>query len=432
MKNNEDTLSKQIYQEFKQNIEQHHYLVGQKLPSIRTLASKRKISTTTVLTAYNQLVLEGYVKSVERSGYIVKPLPTIPTTSNPTSAFTHDFSPGKNKTLDEELFDVKTMKSMTNKVYNYHQHDLLSPADPFGEEMLRDQIQKYVLKERGVTCHKDQIIIAPGVQFLLEILLSIVNKSTLLTTPNEFQKAMTIFQKHQIKIHHTKTFKEMPKYDFLYISPSNVYPTGEVIQMDDRINIINWANESDAYIIEDDYNYFMRYNAFSVPSIQSLDHQERVIYIGSFSKVLFPGLKISFMVLPIHLIKKAEQSMKYHTQGVSKIDQLAMANFMSEGLFYRHTKKLFSSYKEKNSVLMKTIKQLQIEQLCKVTSTTSNLHIVLTFYDKKDKDLFINQCNVHDYNYQITHQENTIIFPYEGIKNEEMYAVFSALFTFNK
>ena len=430
MKNNEETLSKTIYQEIRDNIEQNHYEVGQKLPSVRGLSLKRKISTTTVLTAYNQLELEGYVKSVERSGYFIEPLPTIQKSSTNYDIHRHHFSPGKNQILDHHLFDVKMMKSMTNKVYNYHQDDLLTPADPFGEEMLREQIQKYVLKERNVSCHKDQIIVAPGVQFLLEILLTIVNKKSVLTTPNEFQKAMTVFLKHKMEIRHTKTFKNMNRNDFLYISPSNVYPTGEIIKMEDRMHIINWANTYDSYIIEDDYNYFMRYNAFSIPSIQSLDSQERVIYIGSFAKVLFPGLKISFMVLPPHLVKNAETAMKHQTQGVSKTDQLAMAYFMSEGLFDRHTKKLYSVYKEKNSVLLQTIKQLKIHEVCNVTSTTSNLHIVLSFFDEHSIHAFIEQCNILGFTYQLTHEPKTVIFPYEGIKNEEMVEVFQTLFPF--
>jgi len=428
MNTDKHTLSRKIYEEFKIKIIEKHYQVGQKLPSIRSLSKKRQISTTTVLTAYNQLTLEGYIKSVERSGYIVEPLPDIGRKVVQKNTFKHSYSPGKNKTLDAELFDVKMFKSMTNKVYNYHQDDLLKPADPFGEEQLRTQIQAYVLKERNVRCHKDQIIVAPGVQFLLEILLNIVQKKTLLTTPNEFEKAMHVFSNHAYQIHHTKTFKAMPKHDFLYISPSNVYPTGEIIKMDDRISIINWANTYDSYIIEDDYNYFMRYNAFSVPSIQSLDNQERVIYMGSFSKVLFPGLKISFMVLPPHLMKKAEQVMNHQTQGVSKINQLAMAYFMSEGLFFRHTKKLYSSYKEKNTTLLHALENLHIEDIADVTSTTSNLHIVLSFHHNKDKQHFLKQCKKHGYTYQLTHQKNTVIFPYEGIKNEHMYSVLRTLF----
>jgi len=429
MNTQEPTLSKQIYQEFKKKIEEKHYQIGQKLPSIRSLAKKRKISTTTVLTAYNQLTLEGYVSSIERSGFIVEPLPELAKPSKHKKTFNHHFSPEKNKQLDAELFDLKTFKSMTNRVYNYHQEDLLKQADPFGEELLREQIQQYILKERNVVCHKDQIIIAPGVQFLLEILVTLAPKSSVLTTPNEFKKAMHVFSKHRMNIHHTKSFKDMPKHDFLYISPSNVYPTGEIIKMEDRINIMNWANQHDAYIIEDDYNYFMRYNAFSVPSIHSLDKQGRVIYIGSFSKVLFPGLKISFMVLPIHLAKRAEQEMHLQTQGVSKVDQLSMAYFMSEGLFYRHTKKLYTSYKEKNNALIHALETLNIKDIADVTSTSSNLHIVLSFYKNIDKDTFIKMCKIHGFTYQVTHQKNTLIFPYEGIKNEEMYGVLKTLFS---
>ncbi len=429
MGKNEKTLSRQIYEEIKHNIEQNRYKVGQKLPSVRALSLKRKISITTVLTAYNQLVLEGYITSVEKSGYFVEPIPTIPKTPTSHLIPKHQFSPGRNQTLDHHLFDVKIMKSMTNKVYNYHQDDLLTPADPFGEDVLRDQIQKYVLKERNVSCHKTQMIIAPGVQFLLEILLTIVDKKSVLTTPNEFQKAMNVFLKHQMEIHHTNSFKNMTSHDFLYISPSNVYPTGEVIKMDDRLHIISWANTYDAYIIEDDYNYFMRYNAFSVPSIHSLDHQERVIYMGSFAKVLFPGLKISFMVLPPHLVEKAEKEIKHQTQGVSKVDQLAMAYFMSEGYFYRHTKKLYSVYKEKNTVLLQAINKLNIKEICDVTSTTSNLHIVLSFFKQSNYDAFIKQCQLLEYTLQYTHHPRTVIFPYEGLKNEDIYDVLKTLFS---
>ena len=199
------------------------------------------------------------------------------------------------------------------------------------------------------------------------------------------------------------------------------------MKIQDRIKLIQWAQNNNSYIIEDDYNFFIKYNNYTVPSIHSLD-RARVIYMGSFSKILLPSMRISFMILPTSLYDIYKQQYQTFSQGVSKLEQFSLALYFKEGLFYRHTRKLYSTYKKKNTCFQNAIEEYIAIGVVILRGTESNLHVIIDFNKKNDMNYFIDSCQSKNYKFSIINNQNSVLFPYSGIRNEEMKSVIKSLF----
>jgi len=423
-------LYKRLYEDIKFKILRNEYKKNTKLESIRVLASKMNISTTTVEKAYNQLLIEGYIKSVPRSGYVVLPIDNIEQSKfKPLVEPIITLSPPNNR-LTVDLFDLKSYKGIINKILNYDSEKLYSECDPRGELELREEIRKYVLTERDVQCDVNQIIVGPGIQSLLHILLNIANKKSVTYLNPEFKKAIDIFRVHDYSLKPRKSIKEIAriKADFLFISPSNTYPTGEVIKIKERNEIIKWSRLNNSFIIEDDYNFFMRYNSYTVPSIHSYNQGENVIYIGSFSKIILPSIRISFMILPVPLYNIYKGVYTKYSQGVSKLDQLSLALFMKEGYFKKHTKKLLNLYKEKNEAITSSLNEQNKKRNFEIRGNDSNLHVILDFKTSYLMQTFIRNCERYSLEFKIINTSNSIIFPYSGIETKNIPKLIKDLF----
>ena len=418
-----------LFQDIKSQITGNILKANTKLDSIRVVSKKRNISTTTVEKAYLQLLVEGYIYSLPKSGYYVSSIDKIIPQESNINIQPITTSTQQNNALTEDMFDMKTYKSIINKVINYYSDDLLHECSPNGEELLREEIRKYVLKEREVQCDVNQIIIGPGIQNLLHILLSLKDYDTVSYLSPGFRKALNMFSLKGYQLFSHRSIQNIlsSNTDYLYISPSNIYPTGESLKIQDRIQLIKWAQNNDSYIIEDDYNFFIKYSSYTVPSIHSLD-QNHVIYMGSFSKTLLPSMRISFMILPESLHKIYQKKYQTFSQGVSKLEQLSLALYLKEGLFYRHTKKLYNTYKKKNEIFQNSIRDFVNQGIVSLEGTDSNLHAVIYFNHKDMLNCFIDNCKSRNYKFTAIDGQKSIIFPYSGIKDQDMDRVIKSLF----
>ncbi len=411
-----------LYEDIKDKILRNELTKNSKLESIRSLSSRLDISTTTVEKAYNQLLVEGFIRSKPRSGYLVNDVENLNKGKYHSYIDPIEHPVKENNKLTTDLFDIKSYKSTVNKVFNYQADKLFTELDPRGEEELREEIRKYILKERDVKCDVNQIIIGPGIQNLLTILLSIYPGKSVTYLAPEFKKAMHIFRSFDYTLKPRQTTTEIAriKADFLYISPSNIYPTGEVLKAQERNKIIKWAHRNDSYIIEDDYNFFIRYNSYTVPSVHSYDNGERVVYVGSFSKTIIPSIRVSYMVLPLSLYNIYKERYNDFAQGVSKLEQLSLAQFMKDGLYQRHTKKLYNQYKEKNEIMKHALQRYNKKKQFQIRGTDSNLHVVLDFRTKTQLKTFSRNCDRFHLKYDVIQGQNSVIFPYSGIENKNI------------
>ncbi|MCF7927344.1 MAG: PLP-dependent aminotransferase family protein [Candidatus Izimaplasma sp.] len=421
-------LYEQLYDDLKAKIIKKEFKANYKLESVRKLAKKMGVSTTTIEKAYNQLLAEGYIKSIPRSGYFVVDINKLNEPTINTHIKEIPFESHKNNQFTPNLFDFKSYKRVMNRIINYRSRDLLKEMDPKGEYDLREEIRKYVLNQRDLHCHVDQIVIGPGIQSLLHMLLSLVNKQTVTYLTPEFKRAMTVFRNHNYTLHPQETLDEIlsTSSDFLFISPSNIYPTGEVLKAKKRVNLINWAHKNNAFIIEDDYNFFMRYNDYIIPSIHSYDKGENVVYIGSFSKMLMPSIRISYMVLPKPIYDIYRTKYTHFAQGVGKLEQLTIAEFMKDGSFNRHIKKLYKHYKKKNKTILSILKKYN-NKTYNVRGTESNLHVVLDFYDTTTFKKFIKNLNKKKFKFEQIKDQKSLILPYSGLRCEDMDQVIKEL-----
>jgi len=387
----------QLYNYFKAEIEENRLQQCDKLPSIRGLAKSLTISKITVERAYQQLVSEGYIENCNRSRYTVNKLEgfmgkiTPHLIENPPenreflqqNKVLYDFSSGE---MDSDGFDFSLWKRYISKAF-LHKERLVSYGNIKGENELRTEIAKYIHKSRGVYTHQSQIIIGAGVQNLLSILCSILkleNNSIAFEEPG-FKNGRRIFADHNFKIKPITMNKdgldmeELVKSgeNLVYVSPSHQFPTGYIMPIGRRNQLLNWATTRAGTIIEDDYDSEFRYYGRPIPALKGLDTSGNVVYLGSFSKVIPPSIRISYMVLPEKFLEIYQKKSSLYNQAASTIEQLALAQFMSDGHLERQIRKLRKLYYEKSRLFFDAIKTILCENV-EVNENESGLHTILT------------------------------------------------------
>ena len=361
-------LYEQVYDKFRNDIESGVMNSGDKMPSLRTLARDNDISITTVESAYNQLLVEGYIESRPKSGYYVNSgISTIDKIKKDDSSENEDFALlDKNSDqmllYDEESFDFYKWKKSMNKVFNKYSHLLRFEAEPAGEQILREEIASYLNESRGMSCLPSDIVIGAGTQNLTNYIIKILSDRGIRRASMEYpgyDKIKEIFENSNLELAKVGISGEINASDLgidrrvLYVNPSNHFPTGTVMPVSTRIELIKWAEMTDSYIIEDDYDSELRYFGKPVPPMKTIGDGERVIYFGSFSTTLFAGINISYMVLPRNLMEDFNRLKDRFTQTCSKTEQLCLAIYMQAGYYTRTIKKCRKIYASKLKTAMK-------------------------------------------------------------------------------
>ena len=402
-----EPLYLQIGQFIKQQIRSGQLPPGTKLPSIRHLAAALQISRTTAETCYTQLMAEGFLESLPQKGYYVadmllsrpRPAKTNKAKTNPVARY--DFA---NNYVDATTFPAALWRRHVSRALR--DKEMLSGyGDPQGELLLRQVLAEYSHESRGVLCTPEQIVIGAGIQSLLEILSAVLQDAVFQQkdeagspqpsiTPSPsiahvpsitslpsialeepgFPQAEEIFNRKQWK---TEQFAienlntELPSV--LYVSPSNPYK-GRSLTPEQRRSLIRWSVDHQTYILEDDYNGEFRYFSTPVTSLQGMSNGDYIIYLGSFSRLLLPSLRLSYAVLPVTLLPAYEKIKRLYNQTSSTIEQLALAYFIKEGSLRRHVKKLKHLYKEKNTLLRQCLSRYFGDRV-QILSYESGLHM---------------------------------------------------------
>lgn len=386
-------IYEQIYNYIRDEIREGKLLLGEKLPSTRSLAEYLQVARSTVELAYEQLISEGYIESVPYKGYFVceiehlykidtAPEMIIPSGEQQT-VYRYDFSPNG---IETQLFPFSTWKRISGKTLSDSERDLFLSGNPQGEIELRETISRYIHSSRGVNCSPDQIIIGAGNDYLLMLLQKILgNEKRVVMESATYLRAAKIFKAggYEVKsVDYDKNGMIVDKIhqmqaDMAYVMPSHQYPTGIVMPIGRRMELLKWAVEAEnRYLIEDDYDSEFRYKGKPVPSLQASDNNGKVIYIGTFSKSIAPAIRISFMVLPWKLIQVYQEQCGFYSSTVSRIDQMVLHEFIRDGYFERYLNKMRKIYKEKHEIMMGALKCLQ--DRFEVSGEDAGLHILLT------------------------------------------------------
>jgi len=397
-------LYEQLYKDIKSQIISGEMLPGDKCPSIRGLASDLDISVTTVMEAYNQLTAEGYIKNRPGSGYYVERVilqdnqPKVKTKDEADSQLS--ITSGASEYIyDEDAFDFIKWKKCASRVFTEYSSELLYGSDIKGEIALRSEIADYLFRSRGVHTSASNIIIAAGTQQTVFHLGRILKQTGINLVSVERPgyspvKSMFLdagFTTADIPVTDSGISVEALPVNIpsaVYVSPSNQFPTGVVMPVARRYEILNWASKNSSYIIEDDYNSELRYFGKPLPSLRSLDDGDRVIYLGSFSSTLFSAIRISYMVLPDSLVKVFDEVSDNYSQTCSKSEQLTLADFMSEGYYYTALRKKRAMYTKKLRIVEYTFERCGYDGLSLI-NTNSGLFVTVKIGSAADASLFI-------------------------------------------
>ena len=408
-RNSNEPLYIQLYKYIREEIKSNRIKKGTKLPSIRYLADYLKVSKITVDNAYQQLLIEGYVESRERSGLYVQEIEELITEPfKVNKANNHNLQVNNIKydfhygSIDTHSFDFNIWRKLTSQVIKSCSEEILQYGNHQGEQDFREEIVNYLRLSRGVLCSSDQIIITSGTQSSLQLLCNLINdndKSIALEDPG-WNISKFVFENNNFKIFPTpldeqgiclKTLKEnCPK--FVYVTPSHQFPSGIVMPIIRRQNILKWAKNANSFIIEDDYDSEFRYIGRPIPSLQSLDN-ERVIYLGTFSKSLMPSLRISYMILPKKLLDKYKENIDMYEQSTSRLNQKTLQLFMSNGYWERHIQKMRKIYRKKYNILIKSIEN-SLNNNIRLIDGNAGLHILVEIKNGMTEDMIIKKTEM--------------------------------------
>ena len=364
----EDFLYVKLYEEIKKNIISGDIAAGEKLPSLRQLSKELGLSITTTQLAYDQLRVEGYILSKPNSGYYAE---------NIGRAQAKEQAPDERLEIEHEneaieyihdpsCFDFVKWKKCVSRVYNEHSDLLLFESDPQGEKALRHEISKYIFRSRGVNAESERIVIGAGTQQITSHLSRILSRLGInlvsLEAPG-YLPVQSMFRDAGFALYHIPVMPDGINISKLpvnissavYVSPSNQFPTGAVMPIAKRYELLEWAEQNGSVIIEDDYDSELRYFGKPLPALQGLDKKSSVVYLGSFSSTLFPAIKISYMVLPEKMAKIYRSTKHEYTQTCSKAEQLALAIFMEKGYYYTGIRRMRTLFAKKLDIAIGAI-----------------------------------------------------------------------------
>ncbi|MBQ7841163.1 MAG: PLP-dependent aminotransferase family protein [Lachnospiraceae bacterium] len=391
-----DSLYQHLYKCIKNDIIQQILVPGTKLPSKRTFAKNLGISIITVENAYAQLQAEGYIYSIPKKGYFVSDIKNMHPRQAPilssenvqlsagVSHYLADFS--SNQTSSDN-FPFSIWAKLIREILNDYQQELVTNPPCGGILPLRKAIAKYLREFRNICVEPEQIIIGAGTEYLYGLLIQLLgfDKKYAVEDPG-YGKIYRIYQKHNVTCdlipmdHFGMTIDELEqkKSDIIHISPSHHFPTGIVMPISRRYELLAWASKSDSrYIIEDDYDSEFRMTGKPIPSMLNIDVQEKVIYINTFTKTLASTVRISYMVLPKHLVNQFYTELSFYSCTVSNFEQYTLARFIEDGYFEKHINRMRNYYHAKRDLLLKALQNSRLAPYVKIMEEDAGLHFIL-------------------------------------------------------
>lgn len=389
--NNDEPMYIQLYEGIKQGIESNNLRQGERLPSIRTAAKELNISRTTAENAYIKLCIEGYIESQPQKGYFVLGNAKVKQNKKEekvqkNSPVIYDFGTDK---IEPKAADLDLWRKIIRSVLT-DKNKLISYGNAQGEYELRAALSDYCFKARGVKAPAENIIVGAGTGTLISILCAILdNKIKVCIEKPGFVQAEQIFKDFGYTVVNCDADNSGAK-------PSNLKKTNadlliELPSTRSKISIsalagrrkvlLKWVQEKEnRFIIEDDYNGELRYTARTVPAFQGSD-SEKIIYIGSFSKLLLPSVRIAYMVVPDSLMEKYNQIKNFYNQTAGKTEQLALAQYITSGALEKHLRRLRKIYYVKSRVICDSIKR-NISGLVNLDLAETSLNVTVELNSK--------------------------------------------------
>jgi GntR family transcriptional regulator/MocR family aminotransferase len=371
------TLQDQLARQIRERIRSGDLAPGDSLPSTRDLATELNVSRNTTVYAYERLISEGFLESAPRAGVFVTPSITLPRHSQqPKAAETRarrslaaqpslsSPKPFRPCQPDVGLFPLLTWNRMRGQALRREGRNILhyQASCVAGLPALRENVATYLRDHRGVQCDSHQVVITSGSQqalFLLAMLLLKTRDQVYVEDPG-YVEARQAWRNEGARIVPgrideqglTGPTPDNGKISLIYTTPSRQFPTGVSLSLPRRLALIDFAGRSRCWIIEDDYDSELRYGAAPLPSLQSLDRSGRVIYTGTFSKVLFPSLRLGYVVVPDALLDRFIELKHLNDDHLPLLDQATLALFLESGAFYSHIRRCRREYSARHALFL--------------------------------------------------------------------------------
>ena len=419
--NSDKCLYEQIYEHIRHEIWEGKLLAGERLPSTRSLAGTLDVARSTVDYAYEQLLSEGYIEARPYKGFFVCPMEDIlrlddsaisekmsivqgtssdseiDTDAEPKNPILYDFAPHG---IDMSVFPFSVWKRIQKNILNSENGEIWSRGNAQGDYELRVTISRYLHSSRGVNCEPEQIVVGAGNDYLLMLLEKILGRHVGIAMENPtYVRTWRIFHSFAYRVITVPMDENGMQVNALeqtdarvaYVMPSHQYPTGTVMPIGRRMELLKWADKSaDRYLIEDDYDSEFRYRGKPIPSLQSSDDRGKVIYIGTFSKAIAPAIRISYMVLPKPLLEVYQRDCYFYSCTVSRIDQGVLNEFIRDGYFERHLNKMRKLYRSKHDLLLQEL--APFARKFHISGEHGGLHLLLSAKDDISEEQLISSA----------------------------------------
>ena len=450
-----DSLYEYLYKLIKTDILDGKLSPDEKLPSKRALSKHLSISTITIENAYNQLCAEGYLYSVPKSGFFVSDI----TSRKPISvdkpirrtqvaeASPDYFADFVNNSTSTDTFPFATWTKLLRETMAEQTDKLMERSPSAGIMELRTAIADYLYQFRGMLVEPGQVIVGAGTEYLYSLIIQLLgrDKKYAIEDPG-YQKIAKIYRANAVSCAHISLDTQGIRIeeltgsdaDVLHISPSHHFPTGIVTPISRRYELLSWAAESDhRYIIEDDYDSEFRLQGKPIPSLQSIDSSEKVIYINTFSKSLTSTIRISYMVLPKPLIERYNKELGFYSCTVSNFEQYTLAKFIEKGYLEKHINRMRNYYRTLRDTILTCIKNQPGFSKTTILEEDAGLHFLLKVdTDMSDKELIACaasqgihvSCLSQYYSEAVFKDSHVLIINYSGINGNCIEEAIERLF----
>ena len=410
----------QIYTQLRQDIASGALAEGALLTGSRMLAVMLGVSRNTVDNAYGQLVAEGYIAPRKGVGFVVQHVPSL----GAAPAVCEKESRQKNVQPPHEPVPDRIVYDLTNsshtvdlfpkglwKKYTLECLEMLEREEKIsalqvmqGETYLRKQLLAYLKRIRGVHCTEDQIIITCGLQQSLEYICKMAARhgQTILMEEPGYNKAAAVFRSNHITIQTAPVDENgldvagLPAQSgafALYATPSHQFPTGVTLPIGRRHALLAWAQRNGVYILEDDFDSELRYYSKPIPSLQSIDAENRVIYLGTFSKGISPSIRMGYMILPPQLAAVFAEMFAEYNSTVPVLNQYIIGRLLETGQYDRHIRRLGHVFKNRLALFIKELSCLGAG--VRITGNGTGQYFLLRFPEGTDQQRLIAQAMAH-------------------------------------
>lgn len=416
---------------------------GTKLPSKRALSQNLEVSKITVEAAYNQLLAEGYIRSQEKVGYFVEavegrnpPPPTQAEQPEKKREFLLDLTG-----IGTEQFPFSVWSRLQREVMLDYGAKLLLPLPNRGVMELRQAIADHLAAFRGMQVSPQNILIGAGTDFLYNLLIQLLGRDKVYAVEEPgYDKIRQIYAAGGVRCISAPMDDKgvlpegLSQADVLHCSPSHHFPTGLVTPVSRRMELLDWAGE-DKWIIEDDYDSEFRFDAHPMPTLQTLDGAQRVIYMNTFSKTLAPSIRISYMVLPPALMEQFQKVLGFYSCTVPSFEQYTLARFLSRGYFEKHINRMRKFYKKRRNALVSLLENCSFSQKLTILEQDAGLHFLLKVDTAlPDFDLTRELLGVgirvkalSEYYHDQRRDRHCLVVNYSGVKEEALEQALTAI-----